>query len=85
MGFFTNIFNSPSQKEKKWIPFSLFGGNSSSSSIKQEKKIKSTESRSTEKSSLDKDFKYNEEGRSYHGNPDIKYVFPNDDDGINNI
>lgn len=27
-------------------------------------------------------FKYNEDGRRYHGNDEVAYVLPNDDDGI---
>jgi hypothetical protein len=29
-----------------------------------------------------KSFKYNEAGRRYHGNDDVAYVMPNDDDGM---
>lgn len=29
-----------------------------------------------------KSFKYNEDGRRYHGNDEVAYVMPNDDDGM---
>jgi hypothetical protein len=36
----------------------------------------------TPTSSSKSNFKYNEDGRRYHGNEHVAYVLPNDDDGM---
>jgi hypothetical protein len=35
----------------------------------------------TNRASQEQGFKYNEEGRRYHGDDEVAYMLPNDDDG----
>lgn len=42
----------------------------------------SEKSQETSSSRDGKSFKFNEDGRRYHGNDEVAYPLPNDDDGI---
>lgn len=56
-----------------------------SSTFQKQKMEKNSTVTTSTSSTQGREFKLNEDGRTYHGTPDVKYVLPNDDDGITHV
>jgi hypothetical protein len=85
--FFKQVFSKKDRKNPSLAPCKasvgkkLRGASSFSSkanSVAETESISSMRQGSTREGHT---FKYNEEGRRYHGNDEVAYILPNDDDG----
>lgn len=92
MAFFTTFFKQAfSKKSRKNSSMASCKAGSSNKKIKGTSSFSSRANSTMETNSINslrqgstKDghsFKYNEEGRRYHGNDEVAYILPNDDDG----
>jgi hypothetical protein len=87
MGIFSTFFGqllSRKSKRNSTQPKSNFlHKRAHSSGMNTESLNDSTATTSKQSSTKEgRDFKYNEDGRRYHGNNEVAYVLPNDDDGM---
>lgn len=84
MNLLSECFQQLSFKKEKKAPKSKrqsenFSYTNKSSKMETEPSLQQLPTTSNE----GKDFKYNEAGRRYHGNDEVAYSMPNDDDGKN--